>query len=84
MTRIIAGEFGGRRLIVASDATRPTSDRVREALFAAIDARVDLSGMTVLDLYVTVVSRFGPWRECFYQAAPRMTPVVCGYSTRRR
>ena len=51
MTRIIAGEFGGRRLIVASDATRPTSDRVREALFAAIDARVDLSGMTVLDLY---------------------------------
>jgi GST-like protein len=32
--------------------------------------------LTVLDLYVTVVSRFGPWRERFYQAAPRMTPVV--------
>jgi len=32
--------------------------------------------LTVLDLYVTVVSRFGPWRERFYKAAPRMTPVV--------
>ncbi|EJE53462.1 glutathione S-transferase [Acidovorax sp. CF316] len=32
--------------------------------------------LTVLDLYVTVVSRFGPWRERFYAAAPRMAPVV--------
>ena len=32
--------------------------------------------LTVLDLYVTVVSRFGPWRERFYAVAPRMTPVV--------
>jgi GST-like protein len=32
--------------------------------------------LSVLDLYVTVVSRFGPWRERFYAAAPRMTPVV--------
>jgi GST-like protein len=32
--------------------------------------------LTVLDLYVTVVSRFGPWRKRFYAAAPRMTPVV--------
>ena len=32
--------------------------------------------LTVLDLYVTVVSRFGPWRERFYEEAPRMTPVV--------
>jgi GST-like protein len=32
--------------------------------------------MSVLDLYVTVVSRFGPWRDRFYQVAPRMTPVV--------
>jgi GST-like protein len=32
--------------------------------------------LTVLDLYVTVVSRFGPWRERFYEAAPKMTPVV--------
>ena len=32
--------------------------------------------LTVLDLYVTVVSRFGPWRTRFYAAAPKMTPVV--------
>ena len=32
--------------------------------------------LSVLDLYVTVVSRFGPWRERFYEVAPRMAPVV--------
>ena len=32
--------------------------------------------LSVLDLYVTVVSRFGPWRERFYEVAPRMTSVV--------
>ena len=32
--------------------------------------------LTVLDLYVTVVSRFGPWRQKFYAVAPRMAPVV--------
>lgn len=32
--------------------------------------------LTALDLYVTVVSRFGPWRNRFYAAAPNMTPVV--------
>jgi GST-like protein len=32
--------------------------------------------LTVLDIYVTVVSRFGPWRKRFYEAAPKMTPVV--------
>ncbi|RYE75741.1 MAG: glutathione S-transferase family protein [Oxalobacteraceae bacterium] len=32
--------------------------------------------LSVLDLYVTVVSRFGPWRERFYEVAPQMTPVV--------
>ena len=32
--------------------------------------------LTVLDLYVTVVSRFGPWRTRFYAEAPKMTPAV--------
>lgn len=32
--------------------------------------------LTVLDLYVTVVSRFGPWRKRFYAAAPNMAEVV--------
>ena len=30
----------------------------------------------VLDLYVAVVSRWGPRRKCFYEAAPRMAEVV--------
>ena len=32
--------------------------------------------LTVLDLYVTVVSRFRPRRQRFYAAAPRMGEVV--------
>lgn len=32
--------------------------------------------LTVLDLYVTVVSRFGPWRPRFYEAAPRLASIV--------
>lgn len=32
--------------------------------------------LTVLDLYVTVVSRFGPWRPRFYEVAPKMSEVV--------
>ena len=32
--------------------------------------------LTVLDLYVTVVSRFGPWRARFYRSAPKMADVV--------
>lgn len=51
MTRIVAGTAGGRRLRVPPAGTRPTSDRVREALFSAINARLDLDGTRVLDLY---------------------------------
>jgi 16S rRNA (guanine966-N2)-methyltransferase len=51
VTRIIAGRFGGRRLKVPDDGTRPTSDRVREALFSMLAARIDLDGAHVLDLY---------------------------------
>lgn len=51
MTRIVAGLAGGRRLRVPPSGTRPTSDRVREALFSMIDARMDLQGISVLDLY---------------------------------
>jgi 16S rRNA (guanine966-N2)-methyltransferase len=48
--RIVAGRFGGRRLRApAGRATRPTSDRVREALFSILGPRVD--GADVLDLF---------------------------------
>jgi len=52
MTRIIAGEFGGRRLFTPGGAdTRPTSDRVREALFSTLATMTDLDGAHVADLY---------------------------------
>jgi 16S rRNA (guanine966-N2)-methyltransferase len=52
MTRIIAGAHGGRRLAAPAGAqTRPTSDRVREALFSALDTMTDLSGARFADLY---------------------------------
>ncbi|MGH3779231.1 MAG: 16S rRNA (guanine(966)-N(2))-methyltransferase RsmD [Pseudonocardiaceae bacterium] len=51
MVRIVAGVAGGRRLAVPPHGTRPTSDRVREAVFSALAARRDLDGARVLDLY---------------------------------
>jgi 16S rRNA (guanine966-N2)-methyltransferase len=61
MTRIVAGRYGGRRLAVRAGAgTRPTTDRVREALFSAVAARSGtvaatadetLAGLAFADLY---------------------------------
>lgn len=49
MTRIIAGAARGRQLKVPPAGTRPTSDRVREALFSSLDSAGGYD--TVLDLY---------------------------------
>ena len=51
--RVIAGRLGGRRLgAPRGQATRPTSDRVREALFSALESALgSLEGLRVLDLY---------------------------------
>ncbi len=51
MTRIIAGSAGGRTLDVPPTGTRPTSDRVREALFSRLGHADVLDGATVWDLY---------------------------------
>jgi 16S rRNA (guanine966-N2)-methyltransferase len=52
VTRIIGGTSGGRRLLVPAGArTRPTSDRVREALFSRLQHGQWLDGTAVLDLY---------------------------------
>jgi len=53
VTRIIGGTAGGRRLSTPRGAqTRPTSDRVREALFSAIESWCgSLQGLRFLDLY---------------------------------
>lgn len=50
--RVIGGTFGGRRLrAVEGHRTRPTSDRVREALFSRIEARYGLDGARILDVF---------------------------------
>ncbi|ANY10220.1 16S rRNA (guanine(966)-N(2))-methyltransferase RsmD [Pseudonocardia sp. HH130630-07] len=46
----MAGVAGGRRLDVPPSGTRPTSDRVREALFSALDHDPGLDGARVLDV----------------------------------
>jgi len=51
MTRIISGFAGSIGLTVPPKGTRPTSDRVREAIFSSLDARGVLDGARVLDLY---------------------------------
>ncbi|WP_108717789.1 RsmD family RNA methyltransferase [Miniimonas sp. S16] len=51
MARIIAGSVGGRTIAVPPRGTRPTTDRVREALFTALDHDGLLDGARVLDLY---------------------------------
>ncbi|MBR0056349.1 MAG: RsmD family RNA methyltransferase, partial [Kiritimatiellae bacterium] len=48
--RIAGGKFGGRLLKTArGEATRPTQDRVREALFSMLSEAV--AGARFLDLY---------------------------------
>jgi 16S rRNA (guanine966-N2)-methyltransferase len=51
MTRIIAGYAGSLTIAVPSAGTRPTSDRLREAIFSALEARNAIVGARVLDLY---------------------------------
>ncbi|MBU3752826.1 MAG: 16S rRNA (guanine(966)-N(2))-methyltransferase RsmD [Candidatus Nanopelagicaceae bacterium] len=50
--RIIAGLAKGRNLISPSGATRPTSDRAREALFSTLESEFgSINDLTFLDLY---------------------------------
>ncbi|MGO4803856.1 16S rRNA (guanine(966)-N(2))-methyltransferase RsmD [Arthrobacter sp. 2MCAF15] len=52
MSRIIAGAAGGSTLnSVPGNLTRPTTDRVKEALFSRLDAFNVIAGARVLDLY---------------------------------
>lgn len=50
--RITGGQHRSRTLSAPrGDATRPTSDRVREALFGILGSGMELAGARVLDLY---------------------------------
>jgi 16S rRNA (guanine966-N2)-methyltransferase len=50
--RVVAGSAGGRALRAPSGGrTRPTADRVREAIFSMLSSMDALEGATVLDLF---------------------------------
>ncbi|MEX1105869.1 MAG: 16S rRNA (guanine(966)-N(2))-methyltransferase RsmD [Ilumatobacteraceae bacterium] len=50
--RVVAGEFGGRKLIApAGTTTRPTTDRMREAVFNSLSSMGILEDAVVADLY---------------------------------
>ncbi|MCO7272399.1 MULTISPECIES: 16S rRNA (guanine(966)-N(2))-methyltransferase RsmD [Cellulosimicrobium] len=51
MTRIVAGTVGGRTLQVPPRGTRPTSERVREAIFSRLEHLGVVDDAHVLDLY---------------------------------
>jgi 16S rRNA (guanine966-N2)-methyltransferase len=48
--RVIAGSVGGRRLVAPKGGTRPTTDRLKESLFASLGPD-RIEGAIVLDLY---------------------------------
>ena len=78
--RIVAGRYGGRRLRApAGTTTRPTADRVREAVFSILG---DVSGLRVLDLFagsgalgIESVSR-GAAEAVFVDNSPRAVAAV--------
>jgi 16S rRNA (guanine966-N2)-methyltransferase len=79
--RVIAGRHGGRRLQApAGEATRPTADRVREALFSILGPRVE--GARVLDLFagsgalgIEALSR-GAASATFVESSPAAVRVL--------
>ena len=82
MTRIIAGRAGSLTLEVPDAGTRPTSDRVRESLFGALESADAIRGAAVLDLYagsgalgLEAVSR-GAVSADLVEKAPRAASVV--------
>ncbi len=84
MTRIIGGVAGGRRIAVPPTGTRPTSDRVREALFSALEARGALEDAEVLALYagsgalgIEALSR-GASTAVLVERDPRACAVIQG------
>lgn len=71
MARIIAGSAKGRALKVPHNNTRPTSQRVREALFSRLEHMGYIEDCAVLDLYagsgafaLEALSRGAAYAEC--------------------
>ena len=83
MLRIVGGRHGGRRIATpADDFTRPTSERVREALFSILESKHRLDGARVLDacagsgaLGLEALSR-GAAHATFFDTSRRALKVV--------
>jgi 16S rRNA (guanine966-N2)-methyltransferase len=78
--RVVAGEFKGRRLVAPRGRhTRPTADKVREAIFSILG---DVSGLRVLDLFagsgalgIEAISR-GADETVFVERDPRAIAAI--------
>ena len=82
MTRIIAGELGGRRIAVPPRGTRPTTDLVREAIVGRLDAADAVRRANVLDAFagsgalgIEALSR-GAAHATFVEAAAPAAAVI--------
>lgn len=71
MTRIVAGSAKGRSLTVPPSGTRPTSERVREAVFSRLEHWGFIDGCAIVDLYagsgafaLEALSRGASYGEC--------------------
>ncbi len=78
--RIVAGRYGGRRIAAPrGDATRPTGDRVREALFAILGPLDDLCALDLFAgsgaLGLEALSR-GARHATFVDSAPAAVHVL--------
>ena len=77
--RVVAGTLGGRRLRAPAGRTRPTADRVREALFAMLGS---VDGALALDLFagsgalgIEAISR-GAASAVFVDRDPRAVAAI--------
>ena len=83
--RVIAGEFGGRRLRAPEgQETRPTTDRVRESMFNALGSLGAIEGSRVLDLFagtgalgIEALSR-GATEATFVESDPAALRTLAG------
>src|SRR5215213_406307 len=91
--RVIAGSAGGRKLVAPKGGARPTTDRLKEALFSSLGSRVH--DATVLDLYagsgalsIEALSRGAARavlvdRDAAAESAMRTNLQATGFSSRR-
>jgi len=86
--RVVAGELGGRRLVVPTGAgTRPTSELVRQAIFNSLESQGLVEGAAVADLFagsgalgIEALSR-GAASAVFVESSRRVARVITGNVT---